>query len=112
MSDDTSGIAEMKAVELAAAIRGRKISPVEAVRAALARIAARPELNAFITVTGDMALEAAQAAERRMMAGAELPPLFGIPYSVKDLTNTAGVRTTMGSAIFADFVPAEDAVPV
>jgi aspartyl-tRNA(Asn)/glutamyl-tRNA(Gln) amidotransferase subunit A len=102
--------------ELAALIRTRQASPVEAVRAALARIEARRELNAFITVTGEQALEAARRAEAAVMAGAKtgepLGPLHGVPYSVKDLTLTAGVRTTMGSAIHEDFVPKEDAVAV
>jgi len=107
-----SAIADMKAVALAQAIRDRQISPVEAVQAALDRIAARADLNAFITVTADAALAAAKAAERQAMAGDPLPPLHGVPYSVKDLTNTAGVRTTMGSAIFENFIPKEDALPV
>jgi aspartyl-tRNA(Asn)/glutamyl-tRNA(Gln) amidotransferase subunit A len=107
-----SAIADMKAVELAQAIRDRQVSPVEAVQAALDRIEARAELNAFITITAEAALASAKAAERQVMAGNSLPPLFGVPYSVKDLTNTAGVRTTMGSAIFENFVPAEDAVAV
>jgi aspartyl-tRNA(Asn)/glutamyl-tRNA(Gln) amidotransferase subunit A len=102
--------------ELAALIRTRQASPVEAVRAALARIEARRELNAFITVTGEQALEAARRAEAAVMAAAKtgepLGPLHGVPYSVKDLTLTAGVRTTMGSAIHEDFVPKEDAVAV
>jgi len=103
---------DLSARELAARIRRKEISPVDAVRAALARIEARSELNAFITVTGEQALAAAQRAEQQVMAGEALGPLHGVPYSVKDLTLTAGVRTTMGSAIYADFVPQEDAVPV
>jgi aspartyl-tRNA(Asn)/glutamyl-tRNA(Gln) amidotransferase subunit A len=105
-------LADLSARELAARIRRKEISPVEAVRAALARIEARRELNAFITVTADQALEAARSAEQQVMAGTPLPPLHGVPYSVKDLTLTAGVRTTMGSAIYEQFVPREDAVPV
>lgn len=101
-----------KARELASLIRRKEVSPVEVVRAALDRIAARSELNAFITVTGDQAMEAARKAETKVMAGGVLPPLHGIPYSVKDLTATAGVRTTMGSAIYEEFVPTEDAVAV
>lgn len=100
------------ATELAALIRNKEASPVEAVQAALARIEARRELNAFITVTGEQALDAARRAEAAVMAGDALGPLHGVPYSVKDLTLTAGVRTTMGSAIYEDFVPKEDAVAV
>lgn len=102
----------MDAVTLAAAIRRGRVSPVEAVSAALDRIAARSDLNAFITVTADSALAAAREAERAVRRGDALGPLHGVPYSVKDLTLTAGVRTTMGSAIFEHFVPREDAVAV
>lgn len=98
--------------DLAVLIRNKKASPVEAVRSALDRIEGRRELNAFITVTGEQALEAARQAEAAVMKGEMLGPLHGVPYSVKDLTLTAGVRTTMGSAIYEDFVPKEDAVAV
>jgi aspartyl-tRNA(Asn)/glutamyl-tRNA(Gln) amidotransferase subunit A len=100
------------AVALAALVRRKEASPVEIVQAALARIEARRELNAFITVTADQALAAARRAEAAVMAGEPLGPLHGIPYSVKDLTLTAGVRTTMGSAIYEDYVPKDDAVAV
>lgn len=100
------------AVALAALVRRKEASPVEIVQAALARIEARRELNAFITVTADQALAAARRAEAAVMAGEPLGPLHGIPYSVKDLTLTAGVRTTMGSAIHEDFAPKDDAVAV
>ncbi|MCT8175493.1 amidase [Variovorax sp. CY25R-8] len=103
---------EHGAVALAALVRRKEASPVEIVQAALARIEARRELNAFITVTADEALDAARRAEAAVMAGESLGPLHGIPYSVKDLTLTAGVRTTMGSAIYEDFVPKDDAVAV
>jgi len=102
----------MSAVDLAAAIRARSISPVEAVQAALERVEEGRSLNAFITVTAEQALDAARAAEQAVMRDDALPPLHGVPYSAKDLTATAGVRTTMGSAIFADHVPAQDAVSV
>ena len=105
-------IADLTAVEMTAAIRVRALSPVEAVRGALDRIEAGRELNAFITVTAEAALAAAKQAEVAVMAGEELQRLHGIPFSVKDLLATAGVRTTMGSAIFADYVPTEDAVSV
>lgn len=107
-----SDLAEMTAVEMASAIRKKRVSPVEILDAVLARIEARSDLNAFITVTADEAREAARAAEARVMQGGGLPPLLGIPYSVKDLLNTAGVRTTMGSRLFEDNVPTTDAVSV
>jgi aspartyl-tRNA(Asn)/glutamyl-tRNA(Gln) amidotransferase subunit A len=105
-------LVRQSACELAALIRRKAVSPVEIMQATLARIEAHPELNAFITVTGDQALDAARQAEAALMAGQDLAPLHGIPYSVKDLIATAGVRTTMGSAIFEHFVPTHDAVAV
>jgi len=107
--DDLTG---MDAVTLAAAIRQGQVSPVEAVSAALDRIAARADLNAFITVTAESALAAAREAEAAARRGDALGPLHGVPISVKDLTLTAGVRTTMGSALYEEFVPGEDAVAV
>ena len=103
---------DISARELAQRIRQKDISPVEAVQAALDRIEQRRQLNAFITVAADQALAAARQAQAQVMAGAPLGPLHGVPYSVKDLTLTAGVRTTMGCRLYQDFVPQEDAVAV
>ncbi|HZV96232.1 MAG TPA: amidase family protein [Candidatus Nitrosocosmicus sp.] len=98
---------------LARQIRTRAISPVALVDAVLRRIEAlQPTVNAFITVTADEAREAARRAEAAVMAGGDLGPFHGVPFSVKDLLFTQGIRTTMGSLIFVDQVPAEDAVPV
>jgi aspartyl-tRNA(Asn)/glutamyl-tRNA(Gln) amidotransferase subunit A len=105
-------IADLSATELCAAIRARRISPVEAVDAALARIDERCDLNAFMAVCADRARKEAKVAERLVATGGPLPPLHGIPFSVKDLTNTEGVTTTQGSALFADYVPTADAVSV
>jgi aspartyl-tRNA(Asn)/glutamyl-tRNA(Gln) amidotransferase subunit A len=105
-------IADLSATELAAAIRVRKVSPVEAVESALARIGAREELNAFMAICRDRARAEARQAETAVTSGVQLGPLHGIPFSVKDLTSTAGVATTQGSALFADHVPAADAVAV
>ena len=104
---------EIDALTLARRIRNRELSPVEVVDTVLRRIdALQPSVNAFITVTADEAMEAARRAERAVQEGGPLGPLHGVPFSVKDLVFTAGVRTTMGSFIFADQIPAEDAVPV
>jgi aspartyl-tRNA(Asn)/glutamyl-tRNA(Gln) amidotransferase subunit A len=101
------------AVGLARRIRTKEVSPVEVVDAVLRRIEAlQPTVNAFITVTADEARAAARRAEAAVMAGGMLGSLHGVPFSVKDLLFTKGVRTTMGSAIFADQVPDEDAVAV
>ena len=98
------------AVELAALIRSRKLSPVELTRAVLARIEALdPTLNAFCTPTPDLALAEARRAEDAVMRGERLGPLHGIPYSIKDLALTRGIRTMAGSHIFATRVPDVDA---
>jgi aspartyl-tRNA(Asn)/glutamyl-tRNA(Gln) amidotransferase subunit A len=107
-----TAIADLSATDLAARIRARAISPVEAVEAALARIDERKKLNAFMAVCADRARLEARRAETALMRGAAVGPLHGIPFSVKDLTNTEGVITTQGSALLADAVPAEDAVAV
>lgn len=91
-------------------IRRRAISPVELLRECLERIERlNPRLNAFITVTAESALAEAQAAEREIQAGNWRGPLHGIPIGLKDLIDTAGVRTTAASAIFRERSPAEDA---
>ncbi|HXZ32678.1 MAG TPA: amidase [Terriglobales bacterium] len=91
-------------------IRNREISPVELTRECLARIAKlNPTLNAFITVTAESALLQAQQAEAEIQHGRWRGPLHGIPIAVKDLIDTAGVRTTAASALFKDRVPLEDA---
>ena len=101
------------ALTLARQIRAKEISPVAVVEAVLQRIEAlQPTVNAFITVTADEARDAARRAEAAVVAGAPLGPLHGVPFSVKDLLFTRGARCTMGSRIFRDQVPAEDAVPV
>ena len=97
------------AVDLAADIRSRRLSPVELARAVTARIdALNPALNCFCTPTPDIAMEQARAAEDAVMRGRALGPLHGIPYSIKDLQPTKGVRTMRGSKIFADNVPEDD----
>lgn len=92
------------------AIARGELSSRELVGHYLERVEARnAELAAFITVTADAALEAADAADERQAAGEPLPLLHGMPIAVKDLTETKGVRTTYGSAAFADHVPDRDA---
>ncbi|MEK7387887.1 MAG: amidase [candidate division NC10 bacterium] len=99
--------------ELGRMVATKEVSPVEVVRAHLDRVAALDaKLKSFITVCGDQALEAARAAEAELVVGRSAGPLHGVPYGPKDLYNTKGVRTTGGSKILADFVPAEDATVV
>lgn len=103
----------MSAAEQGRLIRGRKLSPVELVRAYLERIERYDDvLRAYITVCGEAAVAAAKQAERDVMAGNYRGPLHGIPYGVKDQICTAGVRTTCGSRIRADDVPDFDATVV
>ena len=89
----------LPATTLAGMIKRKKVSPVEVVNAILARIEAlNPILNAFVTLTADQARRDARAAERALgKRGATLGPLHGVPFSVKDLVITRGVRTTFGT---------------
>jgi amidase len=100
---------DLTALEQAAAVRSREVSPTELVEHALRRVEALDAgLGAFLTVTPERALAGARRAERRLREGGELPPLLGVPTAVKDLNNTAGVRTTFGSTVLADNVPTVD----
>ena len=101
-----SGELPRSLTDLGRAYRERTLSPVEVVETLLTRIDAGDKvLNAFITVTGEQALEEAEKAEREILAGRDRGPLHGIPVGLKDLIYTEGVSTTMGSAFFEDFVP-------
>ncbi|MGW1423741.1 amidase [Bradyrhizobium manausense] len=103
----------LSATELRPLIANKQISPVEITRAVLARAEAlQPELNCFITLCGDEAMEAARSAERKVMTGEPLGLLHGLPVTVKDIVNTKGVKTTFGAVPYKDNVPTEDAVAV
>lgn len=100
----------LSALRLRELYRAGELSPVEVTRSLLDRIEERNDaLNAFITVTPDIALHQARAAERAYREGESAAPLLGVPVSIKDLTWTRGVRTTFGSLLKADFVPDHDA---
>jgi len=106
MTDD---ICWLSAIELAARIKRREISPVEAVGAALSRLdRINPRLNAVVTRTDEIALQQAREAEAMVLRDETLGLLHGVPMVVKDLHYTAGVRTTCGSELYADFVPRFD----
>lgn len=110
MSDE---LVWMDGFQTAQAIRNREISPVEVLTAVLAQLdRVEPHINAFVTVDAERALESARRAEAFLVTsrGDELPRLFGVPITVKDLTDTAGVRTTYGSRAYASHVPDEDGV--
>jgi aspartyl-tRNA(Asn)/glutamyl-tRNA(Gln) amidotransferase subunit A len=92
------------------AVQKKKISPVELTEACLARIeSVNPAVNAFITVTAESAMAEAKTAEAEIGRGEWRGPLHGIPVAVKDLAETAGVRTTAASAVLEHYVPSEDA---
>src|SRR5919107_1082501 len=96
--------------QIAPLVKSRSVSPVDLVRACLARIDGRAELNAFITVMAGSAVADAAAAERDIASGQYRGALHGIPVSVKDLIDVAGTPTTSGSAIPAR--PARHDAPV
>jgi len=96
--------------EVGERLRRRELSPVELTTAMLDRAEGLDgSLNAFITVTREAALEQARLSEKGLLAGHDLGPLHGVPISLKDLYQTAGVKTTGGSKILADWVPHADA---
>lgn len=108
----SSELIRYDATRLAELIRTREVSPVEVVQAHLDRIeAVDPRVNAIVTVA-DTALAAAKAAEAAVMAGGELGPLHGVPFTAKDSIDTAGVPTQRGSPIFKGRTPDADATSV
>jgi len=101
------------AVELSKLYRSRRVSPLEVMQAALARIdAVNPDVNAIVTLVREEALRQARLATAALRRRADLPPLFGIPIAIKDVTPTKGIRTTHGSKLFESHVPDEDALVV
>jgi aspartyl-tRNA(Asn)/glutamyl-tRNA(Gln) amidotransferase subunit A len=108
MTDD---LCRLPASQLREKIAAKEISPVELMNAVLTRAEKlQPVLNCFITLIPEQAMAAARRAEDDVMQGKPLGLLHGIPYAVKDLVNTAGVRTTFGSLLHEGNVPKEDAV--
>ncbi|MBI3938723.1 MAG: amidase [Betaproteobacteria bacterium] len=96
--------------EAARLIAARQLSPVELTRAKLEQIEAiDPQVNAFITVTADLALRQAQTAEAEIAGGRYRGPLHGIPFALKDIYATAGILTSAHSKVCIDNIPREDA---
>src|SRR5919199_3982136 len=94
-------------------LRARSLSPVELTQAVLGRIEAVDDrVKAYVTVLGEAALAEAREAERALLAGEDRGPLHGIPIAVKDLYDTAGVRTTSSSKVHVERVPNRDAAAV
>src|SRR5262252_3457426 len=107
---DSRDLCFIPATELVRLYRARKTSPLEVMQAVLARIdAVNPAVNAYVTVARESALAAARRATRMLGRKAtKLPLLHGVPVSIKDLFSTKGIRTTWGSLIYKDHVPAAD----
>ena len=102
-----AGLTASRASEL---LRRNALSSVELVQVYLRRIEEyNPALNAFITVTGEQALASAREMDEERRRGHWRGPLHGIPIALKDLIDTAGVRTTAASELFKERVPSEDA---
>src|SRR5213592_4065956 len=93
--------------ELASLIKTRQLSAVDVVRAYLTRIEAlHPKVNAFITIAGDEAIARARQVDKEIAAGKYRGPLHGLPYAPKDILATRGIRTTNGSKVTSDWIPA------
>jgi aspartyl-tRNA(Asn)/glutamyl-tRNA(Gln) amidotransferase subunit A len=105
-----SNVSQLSLSEASQLVHSKKVSPVELTHECLSRIERlNPKLNAFITVTADSALSEARQAEAEIQHDRWRGPLHGIPIALKDLVDTAGVRTTAGSGVFKDRVPIQDA---
>lgn len=110
MTVDATELCYLSAMELRQLYAARALSPVEVTRAVLERTERlNPSLTAYVTVTADLAMDQARAAERAYAAGRTDQPLLGVPFSLKDLTATKGIRTTRGSLLWKDWVPGADA---
>ena len=109
-SGQSDDLTRMSIREVADLVRKKKVSPVELTTACLARIDRfNPALNAFITITAESAMEQAREVEAEVLRGKWRGPLHGVPIALKDLFDTAGVRTTAASGVFKDRIPTEDA---
>lgn len=105
-----AGLCAMSAMEIAAAIRSRQVTSREVIEAHLRRIEEmNPAVNAVPVVLGEQALDAARAADRAVAAGERLPPLHGVPFTIKGNIDLAGTPTTHGIRALAAAYPAEDA---
>ena len=110
---NATDICFLTAVELARRIRSREVSCVDVMEAHLAQIdRVNPQVNAIVTYRPERALEDAQAADDALARGDDVGVLHGLPVAHKDLVETAGVRTTYGSPIYADNIPERDALIV
>src|ERR1700737_4487838 len=103
----------LDATKLATLIRTKQSSSREVVQAHLDRISAvNPKINAIVTLMADDALKGADVADKAVATGADLGPLHGVPFSIKDTFDTAGVLTQRGSKLFSGNIPDNDATAV
>ena len=111
--DMDENLAFAPASEVTELIAGKQVSPVELVELYLSRIEKLDsQLNSYLTVSSDEAIQGAKSAEDAVVRGDDLGPLHGLPISIKDLEITEGIRTTSGSFIYKDRVPSEDSIVV
>ena len=109
----SSQLHELSAIQAAALIRQRQLSPVELVQALIARAESVDQhVRAWQRLDAERALEAARLAEQAAGSTTDLPPLHGVPFGAKDIYDTAGLQTTCGFRPYADRVPAVDSEPV
>src|SRR5712691_11372875 len=109
----TSDICTLSAIDLARLIRAKELSAREVVAAHLDKTErVNPAVNAIVTLVADQAMAGARLADEASWRGESLGPLHGLPIAHKDLQPTKGIRTTFGSPIFKDFLPAEDSLLV
>ena len=105
----TTDINFMTAVDMAKRIRSKDVSCAEVMRAHIEQIdRVNPKVNAIVTYHPEQALEGAKAADAALQRGNDVGVLHGLPVAHKDLVDTAGVRTTYGSPIFAEHIPQQD----
>lgn len=110
---DNESIAMGGLLEVSQLVKNGEISSTEVTRSILERIERlNPEYKIFNTVSGDLAMEQARAADTEIQSGKYRGPLHGLPVAVKDIIDTAGVRTTYGSGLFREHVPSEDATVI
>src|SRR5271154_2013143 len=110
---DDSSVCFMSAAEMAMLIRLRKLSAREALTAHLKQIErVNPKVNAIVTLVPEMAAKAAAKADEMQAHKESLGPLHGLPVAHKDLFETRGIRTTFGSLLYKDYIPAEDDIVV
>jgi aspartyl-tRNA(Asn)/glutamyl-tRNA(Gln) amidotransferase subunit A len=103
----------MPAWKMASLIRKRELSPIDLTAHFIERMTTfNPDLNAFVTMVTDMAIEQAKRAEVSLLSGEDIGPLHGVPIGIKDLNPTKGIRTTYGSRLFKDHIPSSDDIVV